>query len=648
MKNTLKPISVLLIALLAFGMLLAFPAAYAVTATVSLLNADDTHDLTNVDLTYWTASHTYDTKYSGDPAGPGDVIFHSDTHVGDIFYVRVRVTNVVDLWNFQVYLYFDPALIECTQAFVPSTSPFNFAIQPDPLIDNTTGYVMWGASMLSGPGVDGDGDLGWVEFEVMQGAGFMEDYSCELTFDPTETYLNDHEMAPIAWSPAPGHYEIFWAVPTDYPYYVVSPSEYKADVLGQDVKIDIMVENVDAAWEIIGFQFILRFNATLLEPDNYTAGTFMEGFANDGETIIYAEGHDFMGDAALPPGFNAWVVSVFTLAGSGGVWHEPFPEGEGLLVSLHFTAIFETISPEEAWTDLSFTYLEANNYTNVDDIYPYALNQHMGDVPITLPSCIGGNYRAPVRVLGLMLDLYSQYPKPYGGQGFNMSSDCFAPQAQVELYALVTYNEGPIQQKLVAFEVRHGEFYVYREGTTNDIGIAHVSVRIPWPCVDPEGRVLGEWIARATVEVAERVANDTMPFKVDWTVEVTSIEPKSTTFFKRKPLESDPFEFIMEFRTCHMQLVPVYLTVTVYDELGFVVGYDVYYIAEFGWGEYNHYCEYYADTWEITIPMPSHAVIGKGTVYGNAYNELPWNYGTPYCPEKTNTIDFYIKLPAGP
>jgi hypothetical protein len=41
--------------------------------------------------------------------------------------------------------------------------------------------------------------------------------------------------------------------------------------------------------------------------------------------------------------------------------------------------------------------------------------------------------------------------------------------------------------------------------------------------------------------------------------------------------------------------------------------------------------------------MPSNAVVGTATVYANAYNTYPWNGGTPYCPEVSNT--FYIKKP---
>jgi hypothetical protein len=645
MKNTLKAISVMLVAMLAIGMFLAIPVAYAVPANMSVLNPDYTHDLVHVSPSYWTAARTYDTKHDATPAGLGDVIFHADTHADDIFYVRVNVQNVTNLWNWQIKLLFDTTLLNCTNAFVAPGTIFDFAIDSPVIIDNIAGSVMFGSGGLTEPPVSGTDDLGWIVFSIKKGVSYGEYFSCDLVLDDVDSYLNDGDMVEIPFTIQNGRYEIFWVPPTDHPYFEVDPSVYYADSLGEDVAIDIYVWNVDPAWEIIALQFALRFNASLLDPMSVEAGTFMEAFANDGESVIYAEGHDYMGDAALPDGFNAWTVGVIILPDGMGNWHAPYPADGGLVCRLHFNAILATISPTEAWTDLSFTYLENNPLNPGDDFYPLALNGLMDEISISLTDCNGGNYRAPMTVLGLAIDLYCQWPSPYGGQGFNMTADAFQPQEQVELFALVTYNEGPVQQKLVGFEVRHGEFEFTRMAFTNDVGIAHVSYRIPWPCDDPAGRVLGEWIARATVEVAKQVANDTMPFKVWWTVEITSIEPKETYYYKRKPLTSDPFTFVMNFRTYRMQQVPVVLTAVVYDELGFMIGYDTKVISAFGWGEYGHYCHFYEDTWEFEIAMPSHAMVGKCTVYANAFDKLPWFYGTPYCPEVTNANSFYVKLP---
>jgi len=325
---------------------------------------------------------------------PENNVFYVDTtSVNDTFVVNATVTNVTDLWNWQVKLLFNASILHCVSASVPSDSPFNFPIQPTPVIDNTTGFVMLGASMLTGPGIDGNGTLATLTFKIMSAPSAPgESLTCNFTLDDVDTYLNDSGMVPIPATLEDGYYEYLRPLPP-YPYLEVKPSVYNATALGEDVTIDIWVGNVTEEWNITGFQLVLGFNATLLDPVNYTAGTFMEGFANDGETILYIDGHDFIGDPNLLPGYNAWVVGVFTMPGSGNVWHEPFAEGEGLLVSLHFNATLATAYLEIVWTDLNFTYLEANPLNPNDDITCYAMDTNMNEIPFE--ELIGGSYRVP-------------------------------------------------------------------------------------------------------------------------------------------------------------------------------------------------------------------------------------------------------------
>ncbi|MBS7620639.1 hypothetical protein KEJ32_00705, partial [Candidatus Bathyarchaeota archaeon] len=53
---------------------------------------------------------------------------------------------------------------------------------------------------------------------------------------------------------------------------------------------------------------------------------------------------------------------------------------------------------------------------------------------------------------GRSIDLFTQ-KEPFSGKGLNEPSDSFQPQEEVILYALVTYNNYPVQNKLVAFQV---------------------------------------------------------------------------------------------------------------------------------------------------------------------------------------------------
>jgi hypothetical protein len=91
-------------------------------------------------------------------------------------------------------------------------------------------------------------------------------------------------------------------------------------------------------------------------------------------------------------------------------------------------------------------------------------------------------------------------------------------------------------------------------------------------------------------------------------------------------------------------MLPATITATIYDELSFFIGSD-FYVTTVGWGEYGHEAELKTYDWTTTMILPTNAVVGKGTAFGNAFSDFPWNGGVPYCPEVTNTIDFYIKKP---
>ena len=125
---------------------------------------------------------------------------------------------------------------------------------------------------------------------------------------------------------------------------------------------------------------------------------------------------------------------------------------------------------------------------------------------------------------GRVVDLFTQR----GGIGLNQSSDMFQSQELVILYALVTYNDNPIANKLVAFHA-DGPLNLFENETaggssgTNESGIAEFSFRIPWPVEMPETKVFGEWTVIATVDVADQRLVDTLTFKAGWLIEITDI-----------------------------------------------------------------------------------------------------------------------------
>jgi hypothetical protein len=125
---------------------------------------------------------------------------------------------------------------------------------------------------------------------------------------------------------------------------------------------------------------------------------------------------------------------------------------------------------------------------------------------------------------GRSIDLFTQR----GGQGANQSSDMFAPQDLVILYAFVSYENSSVANKLVAYQVigppnSFQNITASGSASSNQSGVAEFSFRIPWPSEEPEEKVFGQWYVVATVDIADQTVVDTLTFQVGWIVQITKI-----------------------------------------------------------------------------------------------------------------------------
>jgi hypothetical protein len=614
--------------------------ALAETSTVSIINpGPDGYPAK------WTAGP--DTAH----IGTADFYFNSDTtETGDTFFMNITIRDVVNMKSWGIGIIYKSSALQFVSAWRPPDHVFAYPESqgaspqvPSVSIDDvneTYKILKWGYAYLwtdeyGNPiqwGFNGSGVLCQIQFRITAAVDQLNPVEeAYFAFDPEWTAVFRFGLPPPGKeipNMESAYWKYEWVRPTLLPQLYVYPGIYKDDTLkkGDIVTLEVRVRDVHPGWTIIGFQFSLWFNTSCLEPVGYEVGTWMQGFANNGESVMHAAYADYHGvDPELPYCYNKWFAIIFLVKGNENKYWAPFPSGEGTLFKFRFKAIHETIFPlePEHWTELELHDVEVRN--------------QYGMIIETKPP-LNGLFRCPIKTLGLRIDVFTEYPAPYGGQGLNNPSDMFAPQAEVNLYAQVLYNEDPVQQKLVSFGIRHGEFYIYRENYTDVNGIAWIKFRIPWPCDNPADRVLGEWQVIATVEVAQQKKNDTLAFKVWWPVEIVSVTPKKSEYVKTKP-DTPNMEFVVVYRTCKMIPIDVVLTVVVYDELGFFIG-SAKFKTTVGLDEYT-YCTFKDYEQEFVIPMPTNAVVGTATVYANAYDDLPWNGGVPYCPEVSNT--FVIK-----
>ena len=228
---------------------------------------------------------------------------------------------------------------------------------------------------------------------------------------------------------------------------------------------------------------------------------------------------------------------------------------------------------------------------------------------------------------GGKIDLYTN-KVPFDGRGINQPSDAFQPHELVVLYARVTYNEAPIANWLVAFQVLNpsNKTVAICANSTDDDGIATFSFRIPWPSEEAEQEVFGNWTAIATTNIADKVFMDTLTFRVGWIIQVTNIETLNaqlspqTNFFRGETL-------VLNLTVKNIALTgkSAVVVVDVFDVIDHPIIHEIYggKPVVFQPGE---------SAVQIFSRIPENAVVGSATVSAVAYTALPEWGGIPYSP----------------
>lgn len=228
-----------------------------------------------------------------------------------------------------------------------------------------------------------------------------------------------------------------------------------------------------------------------------------------------------------------------------------------------------------------------------------------------------------------VIDLYTQ-KEPHDGRGLNQPSDAFAPQDEAFLYAEAMYNEDPVENRLVAFEI-HGPINpvlnvtLSRTGTTNASGIASVSFRLPWPAEDAGAVTFGVWTVYAVVEIAGESVQDTLTFRVGWIVNIVSlatvdVDLQPQTRFSRETRVG------VELGLRNIAMLPrkATLTIVAYDNLSVPICNVALNDFELEPGDTYLYC---------VLLIPLWAELGGATLKAMAYTAPLADGGVAYCPE---------------
>jgi len=224
-------------------------------------------------------------------------------------------------------------------------------------------------------------------------------------------------------------------------------------------------------------------------------------------------------------------------------------------------------------------------------------------------------------------DLFTQ-KDPYNGEGANMPSDAFAPEEEVQIFALVTYNECPVQNILVAFEISGPRNPVenitfYRGVFTNETGVATISFRTP----SLNETTFGEWTVTGNTKIADLTFQDMITFKVGWIVEIVSVKTINENHIDQEKFVRESYVGIkLALRNIAMTEKTATLTVTIYDCLNTPINStksNDFVLQPNGTLVYAYFFLY----------IPKSASIGRATVYACAFTITAGSNYVPYCPE---------------
>ena len=137
----------------------------------------------------------------------------------------------------------------------------------------------------------------------------------------------------------------------------------------------------------------------------------------------------------------------------------------------------------------------------------------------------------------------------------------------------------------------------------------------------------GFWSA----EIREMKVNDTLTFKCGWLVEISQVETVDAYGnLKSEFMRGEKTYFNMTIENIAFSSKTAALAVVVYDERDVPIGH----VLLDNWSVSPGTIEVFI----VGVQIPEWAYVGLGTVYANAFTDLPQLYGTPYCPEVSTTL----------
>jgi len=577
------------------------------------------------------------------------------TAVGQTFIESIYVKSISPLWymtqaNFS--LLYNSTIIDVLSA--PAIDPFwvtNEVVQ-------NPGNIFISVNATSTP--SGDVLVATLTFTVMMQQVappyplYWADVS-PLTF--AEVFFYDH-IGPVTHSQIPddtGTVTVNVLRTLLLPWLEVRPASVvmgPAPSIGEEFTVAVWVTgpdpvHLDENWHVIGAEFRLFYDSTLITPVAITEGTFFT------DPLWNLHGTFFTGTHELDGLGDHVLVGEMLLSNDVGVYDQTvWPNGEGPMAFITFKVLWQQC-PNNASCVLSIQPLFGSDewFIDKDGNWVEAMDPVNGLYTIL-----------PFDMPGRVLDIYggannrgywpgypAPFPAPYGGQGPNHWMDIVFPQSEVTFYANLTYNYWPVQSKDIGFEIE-GPFDKLPNGTlvprqtpyqfiwakltatTGQDGIAVITYRMPWPCDDPD-IITGVWQVFATATVGDVTFGDVIMFYYERAVYITKVTTDSFYY-----THGQDVCVTVDYSTHSVEMYPVLFSITITDDLGVPFGFITYETMVGG----ATFCTWKNGTFTVCITIPKWAYAGYGHVHVDAYDKDPTDGGFAWTPEFTPAPEIQI------
>ena len=604
---------------------------------------------------YYTAYDAHYTFEWSPPPSPGLMVDPSsrlfDRYTiwnGTTFTETVKLTDLAAAWfltNVSFTLTYDPAELELVDV-TGNTAAWDVALDIDTSVAGEIAVYAETSQDLSG-----DVDIITVTFNISDQEIFPDVDVLTLGLEGVSAYDHTLEITVDPIVPATITIEGYLAVAM--PWMEVKPSETTLNPGGEFVKhttfqVEVTINRLHFAWKLVGVEFRLLYDDSVLKVVKVEEGPYLSNFAPYGTWFCsyvepdYYGPHVLVGNLILPNATGQWE----TVAGD----EEGGPLENGTIAIITFKVIRQTVKfPPEIIDTAEFGLF---NIRMVD--YTGSL------IPVDYSKVVNGTYQAwSGSQLGRFIDVYGgasnggygpfpdPFPPGYGGQGLNQPMDLVIPQSEVVLYANVSYNYWPVQQKDVCFEVegpydhingelvpRPNHFVLLKEtARTDENGVAKITFAMPWPCEDPES-LLGVWKVTATVNIRDVVVNDTLYFYYDYLVHIFNV---TTDKFYYKHCET--VEITIEYGSRSMQEYPALFVAAIKDELNVVIGMSKDSQTVGG----AEFCTFATGNVTLSIHVEKWAFAGYADIYIGCYDKDPTEGGFAWYPKVVEEDAIYIE-----